>query len=167
MKNINFFPVSMPSITEKEVSYVNDVMLSGWVSSLGPCIDKFEQEFAKYCGVKYALTASNGTTGLQLALLALNIGAGDEVIVPDLTFVATANAVVHAGATPVIVDITSDNLCICPDAIRKAITPNTKAIMPVHLYGHPCDMDAINNQLEMGLPICIELDNQKNIYPEK
>lgn len=139
-----FYPISMPSITEKEISLVHEAMKSGWVSSLGPFIDKFEKSFASFCGVKYALAASNGTTGLHLALEVLGIGKGDEVIIPDLTFVATANAIAYTQATPILVDIDPKTLCIDPNSILKAITKRTKAIMPVHLYGHPCDMDAIN-----------------------
>jgi perosamine synthetase len=138
-----FIPVSQPSIGDKELAYVTDAVRSGWVSSLGPYIEKFERQFAEYCGTRFALTASNGTTGLHLALLAAGIRAGDEVIVPDLTFIATANAVAYIGARPVIVDIEPETLCICPAAAEKAITPRTRAIMPVHLYGHPADMDAL------------------------
>jgi perosamine synthetase len=138
-------PISRPSIGEKEIANVLDAVQSGWVSSLGPYIVDFEKQFAKYCGTRYALTASNGTTALHLALLACGVGAGHEVIVPDLTFVATANAVAYTGATPVMVDIDAETLCISPAAIERAITPRTRAIMPVHLYGHPADMDAIND----------------------
>ena len=127
-----------------EEEYVLDAIRSGWVSSLGKYIEDFEASFAKYCGTKYALTTSNGTTGLHLALVTAGIGPGDEVIVPDLTFVATANAVAYTGARPVIVDIQPDTLCICPAAVRRAITPRTKMILPVHLYGHPADMDELN-----------------------
>jgi perosamine synthetase len=140
----NFIPISRPSIADKEAAYVLDAVQSGWVSSLGPYIQDFEQRFAAFCGTRYALTASNGTTALHLALLACGIRPGDEVIVPDLSFIATANAVVYAGATPVMVDIDADTLCISVAAIERAITPRTRAIMPVHLYGHPADMDAIN-----------------------
>ena len=138
-----FFPVSQPSIGPKEISYVSEAVSSGWVSSIGKYIEQFETSFAAFCGTKYGLATSNGTTGLHLALAAFGVGAGDEVIVPDLTFVATANVVVHAGATPVMVDVDERTLCIDPDAIRRAITPRSRAIMPVHLYGHPANMDAI------------------------
>ncbi len=136
-------PVSKPSISSKELSYVSDAVKSGWVSSLGPYINKFENKFADYCGTKYALTVSNGTVGLHLALVALGVGPGDEIIIPDLTFVATANAVRIAQAKPVIVDVTRDTYCIDPDQIVRAITPRTKAIIPVHLYGHPANMTRI------------------------
>ena len=139
-----FIPISQPSIGEKEIAYVSDAVRSGWVSSLGRYIEAFENQFASFCGTKYALTASNGTTALHLALLAAGIKSGDEVIVPDLTFVATANAVTYIGARPVLVDVESETLCIAPEAIEHAITPRTRAIVPVHLYGHPADMDPIN-----------------------
>ena len=142
--NFKKFPISKPLIGQKELQYVSDAINSGWVSSLGEYIERFESAFAAFCGTKYALTTSNGTTGLHLALLAAGIKAGDEVIVPDLTFVATANAVTYVGATPIFVDVNRESYCISPEAIEKAITPNTKAIIPVHLYGHPCDMDRIN-----------------------
>ncbi len=137
---MNFIPISQPTIGDKEIEYVTDAMKSGWVSSLGKYIDQFEDNFAKYCGVKYALTTSSGTTALHLALVALGIGEGDEVIVPDLTFIATANAVRYTGAKVITVDIQKDTLCIDPIEVENAITEKTKAIIPVHLYGHPADM---------------------------
>ena len=151
-----FFPISQPSITEKEVSYVTDAVRSGWVSSLGAYIEKFEHRFAEFCGTRYALTTSNGTTALHLALLAVGSKAGDQVIVPDLTFIATANAVAYIGAVPVPVDIDADTLCISPAAVERAITPRTHAIIPVHLYGHPADMDAINAIAERHGLIVVE-----------
>lgn len=139
-----FIPVSQPSIAEKEIAYVTDAVSSGWVSSIGSYIEKFEKSFAEFCGVKYALTTSNGTTALHLALLSLGVGEGDEVIVPDLTFIATANAVTYVSAIPVMVDVKAETLCIDPAAIERAITPRTKAIIPVHLYGHPAAMNEIS-----------------------
>jgi len=138
-------PVSQPFLSDKEERYVLDAVRSGWVSSKGAYIDRFEQGFADYCGVKFAIAVSNGTTGLHLALAALGIGQGYEVIVPDLTFIATANAVAYTGAKPVLVDIDPDTLGMSVDAARGAITPRTKAIMPVHLYGHPADMDPLRD----------------------
>lgn len=122
---------------------MSDAVRSGWVSSIGRYIELFENEFAAFCGTKYALAVSNGTTALHLAMACLNVRAGDEVIVPDLTFIATANAVAYTGATVVPVDIDSRTLCIDVDAIERAITPRTKAVIPVHLYGQPASMDAI------------------------
>jgi perosamine synthetase len=140
----NFIPISQPSITDKEIKYVTDAIKSGWVSSLGKYIDKFEEKFAKYCNTKYAVATSNGTTALHLTLVSLGITENDEVIVPDFTFVATASAVRYIGAKVVTVDIEEDTLCICPKAIKKAITSKTKAIIPVHIYGHPANMEEIN-----------------------
>lgn len=142
MKN---YPISMPSLTSLEEEYVIDAVRSGWVSSIGPYITEFEQRFAEFCGTKHAIAVSNGTVAIHLALVALGIGPGDEVIVPDLSFIATANAIVHAGATPVFADIDPENLCLSPSDLEKRMTPKTKAIMPVHLYGHPADMAAIGN----------------------
>jgi len=137
------YPVAEPEIGEEELKNIVEAVKSGWVSSKGKFIEEFESSFAKYIGVKYGIATSNGTAALHLALAALNIGEGDEVIVPDLTFAATINAVIYTGAKPVIVDINPDYWCIDPDKLEKAITPNTKAIIPVHLYGHPCDMEAV------------------------
>jgi len=141
---MEFIPISKPSITQKEIQYIMDAVSSGWVSSLGKYVDMFEEKFASYCGTKYALTTSNGTTALHLVLVALGIKPGDEVIVPDITFVATGNAVKYVGAQAVIVDIEEDTLCIDPESVKKAITPKTKAIIAVHLYGHPANMEEIN-----------------------
>ncbi len=143
MKN-KFIPVSEPSIGKKELNYVIQAVKSGWVSSLGEFINEFEKRFAEYIGVKYALTTSNGTTALHLLLVSLGIKEGDEVIVPDLTFVATANAVAYTGAKPIFVDVDSETWCIDPEDIKKKITSKTRGIIPVHLYGHPADMDPIN-----------------------
>ncbi len=139
-----FIPVSEPSITQKEIDYVLKAIKSGWVSSIGEFINKFEIEFAEYLGVNYALTTTNGTAALHLALVSLGIKEGDEVIIPDLTFIATANAVVYTGAKPIPVDIDAETWCIDPEAIRKATTSKGKAIIPVHLYGHPAEMEKIN-----------------------
>ena len=138
-----FIPISEPSITQKEIDYVTDAVKSTWVSSLGHYINRFENEFADFCNVRYALTTSNGTTALHLVLVAMEIGEGDEVIVPDLTFIATANAVAYTGAKVVTVDIEESTLCIDPEKIKAAITDKTKAIIPVHLYGHPANMPEI------------------------
>lgn len=138
------FPISRPSIGAREEELVLEAVRSGWVSSIGKYIDEFEASFAKFCGVEYALAVSNGTTALHLALATLDLGPGDEVIVPDLTFVATANAVAYTGATPVLADVDPDTLCIDARSIEMALTNRTKAIIPVHLYGHPADMDSIN-----------------------
>lgn len=135
--------LAQPMLNGNEYQYLMDAFLSTWISSSGKYINKFEESFARYNDMKYGIATSNGTTALHLALLALGIGCGDEVIVPDLTFAATINAVLYTGATPVIVDINEESWCISPLKIKEAITPKTKAIIPVHLYGQPCDMTQI------------------------
>ena len=139
----SFIPISKPFIGAREKELVLDALNSGWVSSIGKYIDEFEANFARYCGTEYALAVSNGTTGLHLALASLNLHPGDEVIIPDLTFVATANAVAYTGATPILADIEAVTLCINPASVKSLISKRTKAIIPVHLYGHPADMDAL------------------------
>ena len=141
--NLWALPLIQPSLGGNESRYVNDCLATGWISSQGPYIEKFQSAFSEYMGGGKALCTSSCTTALHLALEALGIGAGDEVIVPDLTFGATANVVIHANATPVFVDIDPITWTIDPKAIAAAITPRTKAIIPVHLYGHPCDMGPI------------------------
>lgn len=140
-------PIAVPNLGGNEFKYLVDAFLSTWISSKGNYIKEFESGFAKFCFKDhepyYGVAVANGTVALHLALVALGIGEGDEVIVPDLTFAATINTVIHAGATPVIVDIDKDSWSINPDEIEKAITPKTKAIIPVHVYGQPCDMDRI------------------------
>ncbi|MBI2549705.1 DegT/DnrJ/EryC1/StrS family aminotransferase [Candidatus Woesearchaeota archaeon] len=136
-------PVSEPLLGGNEEKYVLECVRSSWISSIGEFIPEFEVKFAKFCGAKYGVAVMNGTAALQLALAALGIKNGDEVIVPDLTFVATANAVMHAGAKPVFVDAEQGTWNIDTEKIMATITKKTKAIIPVHLYGHPCDMGAI------------------------
>jgi len=138
-----FIPISKPSITEKEISYVTAAVESTWVSSLGEYINQFEHEFANFCETKFAVSVCNGTVAIHLALEALEVGPGDEVIMPNLSFIATANAVMHAGAKPVFSDIERSSLGLDPEDIERRITPRTKAIMPVHLYGHPANMEPI------------------------
>lgn len=136
-------PVSMPDLTGNEQAYAADAVASTWISSSGKYLDRFEQEFAEACGCRFALGTSNGTTALHLALAALGVGPGDEVIVPSMTYIATANAVTYCGAEPVFVDIEPTTWCLDPAKIEDAITPRTKGIIPVHLLGHPADMDPI------------------------
>jgi len=136
-------PIMEPLLDGNELAYVSDCIKTGWISSQGAYVRRFEKEFAAYCGAKYALAVSNGTVALHLALAALNVGPGDEVLVPDITFAASINAIIYTGATPVIVDIDRITWTISIADIEKNITANTKAIMPVHLYGHPCHMDEI------------------------
>ncbi|HEY1942338.1 MAG TPA: DegT/DnrJ/EryC1/StrS family aminotransferase [Roseiarcus sp.] len=117
---------------------------SGWISSSGEFVTAFEEKFAEFCECKHAVAVSNGTVALHLALRACGVGAGDEVIIPDLSFIATANAVLECGARPVFADIEADTLCLDAADVARLVTSRTRAIMPVHLYGHPADMDAIN-----------------------
>lgn len=132
-----------PFLGNKVRQYVLDCVESGWISSLGQYVARFEAEFSRFCGVPYGIATSNGTTALHLALGVLGIKPGDEVIVPALTFVATANAVTYTGATPVLADVDPVTWTLDPESVRRQITPRTRAIIPVHLYGHPCDMDPI------------------------
>lgn len=138
-----FYPVAEPDIGPTEEAYVLDAVRSGWVSSLGPYIGTFEDAFASYCGSEHGVATSNGTAALHLALAVLGIGPGDEVIVPSLTFVATANAVRYVGALPVFVDIEEETWCMDPRAVARAVSPRTRAIVVVHLYGQPADMEPL------------------------
>jgi perosamine synthetase len=136
-------PVNAPIITASAKKYVAEAMESGWVSSAGPYIDKFEKAFADYLGVKHAVSVTSGTAALHIALLSLGIKEGDEVIVPDFTMIASVFAILYTGATPVFVDIEPDTYNINVSQIEAKITKKTKAIMPVHIYGHSVDMDPL------------------------
>ncbi len=135
--------LAVPQLNGNEYKYLMDAFLSTWISSAGGYVDKFESSFSEYCGKKYGIATANGTVALHMALLALGIGPGDEVIVPNLTFAATINVVIYTGAKPVIVDIEEDSWCMDPECMKAAITKKTKAVIPVHLYGQPCNMDEI------------------------
>lgn len=136
-----FLPYCLPEIGEEEIAEVVDSLRSGWITT-GPKVKKFEERFAEYCGVEHAIAVNSCTAALHIALTALGVGPGDEVIVPTLTFCSTANVVAHLGARPVIVDI--DAHCqISVDAIERAISPHTKAIIPVHYAGQAADLDEI------------------------
>ena len=137
------FPVSEPDIGEQEISNVMECVTTGWISSQGRFIGQFEKAFSEYLGGGHAIAVSNGTVALQLGLTALGVGRGDEVIVPDFTFGASINAIIHAGATPVLVDVDRETWTIDLEELCKAITPRTKAIMPVHIYGQPARIDEI------------------------
>ncbi len=138
-------PVASINLAGNELKYVEECIRSNWISSQGKFVKEFERVFAEYHDIPFALTTTNGTAALHLALLGIGLEPGDEVIVPVSTFGATANAVIHAGGVPVFVDIHPDTWCIDPALIEQAITPKTKAIIPVHLYGHPADMPAISS----------------------
>lgn len=146
-------PISKPDISELEKSAVIQVMDTGMIV-MGPVTEKFEEAFASYCGVKHAIAVSSGTTALHLALLAHRIGPGDEVITSAFTFAATVNAILFVGARPVFADIDETTFNIKPEEVEALITPKTKAIIPVHLYGHLCDMDALLDiSSKHGIPI--------------
>jgi len=137
-----FLPYNRPEIDGADIEEVLDTLRSGWITT-GPKTKEFERRFADYCGVRHAIAVNSCTGGLHVALAAAGIGPGDEVIVPTMTFCATANVVAHVGATPVIVDVEPDTLNIDPQCVQAAITSRTRAVLPVHLYGHPCRMDRI------------------------
>ena len=136
-------PVSTPALVGNEKKYVLDCLDSTWISSCGKYVDLFEKKFAEFCKTRYAISCCNGTVALHLSLMALGVGPGDEIIVPTLTFVATANAVTYCGARPVFVDSDLETWNLDPSLLERLITPRTKGIIAVHLYGHPADMDPI------------------------
>ena len=138
-------PVAEPFLGEEELANAVEAIRSGWISSQGRFILEFEQKFARYCGTRHGVATANGTVALHLALKALGIGEGHEVLVPALTFIATANTVAYCNARPVLVDSDPQYWCMDPARLEESITPRTRAVMPVHLYGHPCDMDAIGD----------------------
>ncbi|MFY8142962.1 MAG: DegT/DnrJ/EryC1/StrS family aminotransferase [Caulobacter sp.] len=143
MSDLPRISVAAPRLDGNERDYVLECLDSTWISSAGRFITDFERAFADYCGVKHAITCNNGTTALHLALVAMGIGPGDEVIVPSLTYIASCNAVTYCGGTVVLVDNDPRTFNIDPALIEAKITPRTKAIMPVHLYGQVADMDPI------------------------
>jgi perosamine synthetase len=135
--------IASPDLSGNEKRYVNECLDSTWISSAGRFIADFERSFADACGTRHAVGTNNGTTALHLILAALNIGPGDEVVVPVLTYIATANAVRYCGAVPVFVDVEPDTMNMDPGLFEAAITARTRAVIPVDLYGHPADMVAI------------------------
>lgn len=144
MNQLEQIAVCEPVVGGRELEYVTDAIKTGWISSSGGYVDKFERKFAEYLGVKHAVTTTSGTTALHLALVAAGVGPGDEVLIPAFTMVATAAAVCYTGAQPVLVE--TDPLSWNLDAadVARKLTPRTKAIIPVHVYGHACDMDSLS-----------------------
>jgi perosamine synthetase len=136
-------PVSEPRLGPEELAYVSDCLASGWISSSGAYIERFEQSWADYVGARHGIAVSSGTAALQLAVDAFGLGPGDEVILPSFTIISCALAVLRAGATPVLVDCDAETYCIDAGQAEAAVTPRTRALMPVHIYGHPADMDPL------------------------
>lgn len=149
-------PVAAPVLDGREAEYVRECLTTTWISSNGRFIGDFERAFAEYCGVRHAISVNNGTAALHLSLVALGIGPGDEVIMPTLTYVATANAVRYCNAKPVFVDSDLVTYNLDPTKIAPKITSRTKAIIPVHLYGHPADMDPILKLAEVHNLVVVE-----------
>jgi perosamine synthetase len=141
VKNIR---IAEPHLGQSELTYVNDCLSSNWISSTGDYISKFEKAFADFCGSKYAVSTNNGTTALHLALIALGVKPGDEIIVPNLTYIATLNSVTYCGAIPILVDIEENSKTLNWKEIESHITSKTVGIIPVHVYGHPANMTEIN-----------------------
>jgi perosamine synthetase len=136
-------PLAQPDLSERETEYVTRAIATSWISSTGEFLERFEQEFAALCDVRHAMAVANGTAALHLALLALGIGPGDEVIVPSLTYVAAVNAVTYVGARPVFIDVDPVTWCLDTRAVEAAVTEHSRAIMAVHMYGQPADMEAL------------------------
>jgi perosamine synthetase len=142
----DLIPVFRPSITQEEIDAVTQVMKSGWLG-LGPVTQEFEEALASYFGVKHVIGVNSGTAALHMALDVLNLEPDDEVIVPTITFVSTAHVVEYCGAKVVFADVEEDTLCINVDDVRRKITKKTKAIIPVHYGGHPCNLDALEDAI--------------------
>lgn len=143
----SLIPVCEPTLTGNEMKYVQQAIETNWISSAGSFIRDFEAQFAEACGVKYGIACANGTVAMHLAMATLGLEPGDEVIIPTFTMIATINAVTYCGATPVLVDMEPDYWQMDVDHVAARITPRTKAIVPVHIYGHPTDMDPL---MELG-----------------
>lgn len=152
-KEEQLIPVYQPCFNGNEKQYVNQCLNSSWISSKGEFITQFEKQFARYVNSPYATSVCNGTVALHLALVALDLKPGDEVIVPSLTYVASVNTILQAGAKPVFIDSLAETWQLDPADARRKITPKTRAIMAVHLYGHPCDMQPL-----------VELCREYNLY---
>jgi perosamine synthetase len=143
-----------PSITELEIGYATDAASNGWGEHCYDYIHRFEAMFRQHLGVKHAIATSSATGALHIGMAAMGIGPGDEVVLADINWIASAAPIVYLGATPVLVDVLEDSWCLDPAAVEAAITPRTKAILAVHLYGNLCDMDALREiGLRHGIPV--------------
>jgi perosamine synthetase len=149
-------PVCEPFLNGREAEYVADAVRTGWISSSGKYVTEFERSFAAYCGVKYGVAVCNGTVALHLALRTIGIGPGDEVIIPNFTMIATAFAVCYTGAKPVFIDADRGTWNIDPDLVEAKITPRTRAIIPVHLFGLPCEMDKLSKVAQAHHLVLVE-----------
>src|SRR3989344_1504376 len=156
MKNKKFIPVCEPTLRGNELKYVSDCVKTNWISSFGKYIEEFEKGFSAYCGVKHGITCCNGSIAIHLALEAAGIGPGDEVIVPDFTMIASVNSILYTGAKPVFVDAEMSTWCMNSNLIEEKITKRTKAILPVHIYGHPVDMDKVIKIVKQNNLLIIE-----------
>jgi perosamine synthetase len=136
-------PVNEPLLDGNEHKYVSECVTTGWISSAGKFITEFEDKWAQYCGMKHGIAVCNGTVALELAVEVLDFPAGSEIILPSFTIISCAQAITKAGCVPVVVDCEPETWCMDVEQVERAITPKTKAIMPVHIYGHPVDMDSI------------------------
>ena len=145
MSTRDFIPVCEPNLGGRELEYVTKAVSGGWISSSGSYVAEFERAFAEYLGVPCAVTTTSGTTALHLALVAAGVGPGDEVIIPAFTMIASAFAVCYTGAKPVFVDADAASWNLDPALLAAKVSAKTRAIMPVHIYGHSCDMDAIQS----------------------
>src|ERR671934_3042125 len=148
-RRATFLSFQPPAIGDEEIEAVAETLRSGWLTS-GPRTAELERRMADYLEADHVLALSSGTAALQLSLVALGVGPGDEVITSPITWPATANVIVHAGATPVFADVRDGDLNVDPARVAELLTPRTKAILPVHLAGQPCDMDPL---LALGLPV--------------
>jgi len=152
--NMKRIPVYEPSLDGNELTYVTECIRSGWISSQGRYVDEFEAEFASYCGCRFGVATSSGTTALHLALVSLGVGAGHEVIIPTLTFVATANAVSYTGAEVQLCDVSRKTWTIDCDSLSRLLSPATRAVVVVHLYGQPAEMELLRTITDRaGVPI--------------
>src|SRR5882724_2279623 len=142
MRTVESIPWAKPDLLGNEKQYVAEALSSTWISD-GPFVGRFENDFKKYCGGRHATTASNGTTALHMAFLAMGVGPGDEVIVPGFAFMAAANVALHVGAKPVFTEVDPATWCMTATDVERCISPRTKLIVPVHTYGNVCDMDEI------------------------
>lgn len=153
-EGVEIIPVCQPTLEGNERKYVLECMDTNWISSRGKFVDEFEEGFSHYCGVRFGITTNSGTTALHLALATMGLGVGDEVIIPSFTMISTANAISYLGAKPIPVDVEPETWNIDSDKIEAKITDKTRAIIPIHTYGHPADMDRLQSIAEKyGLDI--------------